>query len=119
MNGLFQFGIDSLTLIQDFVSPEDLKVQQTDQEILNEIIRANHLVSKSLLGEEHHKNHVESIEGQLMTNDEFRTRPSLLLAMAPCAISLFSSINQTVFGEEMHNKLKSGIERGIQIENDE
>ena len=54
-----------------------------------------------------------------MIQDENRTRPSFLTIFGPCAYSLVQTVNSVILPEELNNKLKSGVEKGIQIENDE
>ena len=100
-------------------------MKPTEQELINQIIRANHLACKTLRNTvpendgQHHEESLEDIESNVMNIDKFRARPSLLADLAPCAMSLINSINSVVLGEEMTKKIQAGIERGIQIENDE
>ena len=50
---------------------------------------------------------------------ENRARPSLLNAIAPTGLSILQTLNQTFLSEELNNRINSGIEKGVQIENDE
>ena len=54
-----------------------------------------------------------------MTNESLRTRPSFFLSVAPTAASLIHNLNSVILSNELNNKIAAGMERGIQIENDE
>lgn len=54
-----------------------------------------------------------------MKDGQYRTRPSILAAIAPHAFKAISVANKTVLGDERAKYVLAGIEKGMQNENDE
>ena len=68
---------------------------------------------------DYHSQHLDQIENETMTEQEYRTRPSVLSSITPCLFSLISEVNKQALGQELHRKIQAGMERGLQLENDE
>ena len=61
---------------------------------------------------------MDQIKDQMPQND-LRVRPSLLNMVLPCAFEIVQDINSKILPSDLNEKLKAGMEKGIQDENDE
>ena len=107
----------------------------TDKEVVEEILRSNHLAKKTIKEmasglnqqpgdylyqdlETMHSEHFDSILSK-MPESEFRTRPSLLSEFAPAIFKCISVVNTRIWGQDRAKRVIAGMEKGIQNEQDE
>ena len=110
--------------LRDLADPEDQRVVLTDSDIINEILRTNHLAKKVLAKHDVQDHEYSEYRGQSLTQIESqmpdsRTRPSLMSEVLPCAFGVVNQLNKAILPASLYNKFQSAIEVAVQEENDE
>ena len=109
---------------KDLVDPEDQRIDPSESETINEILRTNHLAKKVLARHDvqdheyggYREESLKELESQM---PDSRTRPSLMSDVLPCAFGAVNQFNKAILPPSLYNKFQSAIEVAVQEENDE